>query len=36
LQASYAFDTPTGPTIVCVTALLFSLSTVATGLRRGA
>ncbi|EYD72570.1 Zinc ABC transporter, inner membrane permease protein ZnuB [Limimaricola hongkongensis DSM 17492] len=34
LRASYALDTPTGPTIVCVTALLFSLSTVASGLRR--
>jgi zinc transport system permease protein len=36
LHASYALDTPTGPTIVCVTALLFSASTVASGLRRAA
>ncbi len=26
LQASFHFDTPTGPTIVCVTAVLFALS----------
>jgi zinc transport system permease protein len=29
LQASYAMDTPTGPTIVCVAALLFALSGIA-------
>ncbi|UMA64230.1 metal ABC transporter permease [Roseivivax marinus] len=34
LRASYALDTPTGPTIVCVAALLFGLSTVASGLQR--
>ncbi len=36
LRASYEFDTPTGPTIVCVTALLFCLSTAMAGLRRAA
>ena len=28
LQSSYYFDTPTGPTIVCVSALLFLITTV--------
>jgi zinc transport system permease protein len=28
LQASYVFDTPTGPTIVCVSALLFIMTNV--------
>ncbi len=36
LFASYRFDTPTGPTIVCVVASLFALSSLATGLRRPA
>jgi zinc transport system permease protein len=36
LQASYHFDTPTGPTIVCVVAVLFSLSATIAGLRRRA
>ncbi|SPJ26000.1 metal ABC transporter permease [Palleronia abyssalis] len=36
LRASYSFDAPTGPTIVCVAALLFLLSTVVSGLRRSA
>jgi zinc transport system permease protein len=36
LRASYALDTPTGPTIVCVAALLFCLSTTITALRRAA
>lgn len=34
LRASYALDTPTGPTIVCVAALLFVLSTSFSGLRQ--
>ncbi|SLN09747.1 High-affinity zinc uptake system membrane protein ZnuB [Roseivivax jejudonensis] len=34
LRVSYALDTPTGPTIVCMAALLFSLSTVASGVKR--
>jgi len=34
LRASYMLDTPTGPTIVCVAAVLFSLSTVVSSLRR--
>ena len=34
LQVSYAFDTPTGPTIVCVIAALFGLSGLFAGLRR--
>ncbi|OZO45748.1 hypothetical protein CGU37_27740 [Pseudomonas fluorescens] len=29
LQLSFVFDTPTGPTIVCVAACLFALSTLA-------
>ncbi|SEM79837.1 zinc transport system permease protein [Palleronia pelagia] len=33
LRASFALDTPTGPTIVCVAAVLFSLSTVPSTLR---
>jgi zinc transport system permease protein len=28
LKASYAFDTPTGPTIVCISALLFVVTSV--------
>jgi len=36
LRASYSFDAPTGPTIVCVAALLFVLSTVVSGMRRAA
>ena len=35
LQGSYMFDTPTGPTIVCMSAILFALSTLATFWRRG-
>ncbi|WP_298494776.1 metal ABC transporter permease [uncultured Maritimibacter sp.] len=34
VRASYHFDTPTGPTIVCVTALLFVTSISLTGLAR--
>ncbi|PZX17136.1 zinc transport system permease protein [Palleronia aestuarii] len=34
LRASYAFDTPTGPTIVCVVAILFCCSATVSGLRR--
>ncbi|WP_101069014.1 metal ABC transporter permease [Roseovarius salinarum] len=33
LQASYHLDTPTGPTIVCVIAILFAASTLLTRLR---
>ena len=33
LQASFAFDTPTGPTIVCVAALIFAVTS-ATGQAR--
>ena len=36
LLASYRFDTPTGPTMVCVVATLFALASLATGLRRPA
>ncbi|WP_407494965.1 metal ABC transporter permease [Pseudooceanicola sp. MF1-13] len=31
LNASYTLDTPTGPTIVCVVAILFALSVIAAG-----
>jgi zinc transport system permease protein len=34
LWVSYHFDTPTGPSIVCVVAALFALSTTLTGLKR--
>jgi len=34
LQMAYSFDTPTGPTIVCIAAVFFALSTVG-GLIRG-
>lgn len=34
LRVSYAFDTPTGPTIVCVIAVLFCLSGLTSGFRR--
>jgi len=34
LQASFHFDTPTGPTIVCVTTILFVLSVSAAGLAK--
>ncbi|WP_073334248.1 metal ABC transporter permease [Wenxinia saemankumensis] len=34
LLASYRLDTPTGPTIVCVAALLFCLSSTLSGTRR--
>lgn len=34
LQLAFAFDTPTGPTIVCLAALLFTLSSVTTLLFR--
>ncbi|WP_171054552.1 metal ABC transporter permease [Roseovarius arcticus] len=34
LHASYALDTPTGPTIVCVSAILFAGSSVIAALRR--
>lgn len=33
LLASYQFDTPTGPTIVCVVAVLFAGSSIAGGMR---
>ena len=36
LQASYLFDTPTGPTIVCIVAILFCLSTLVAGAGRRA
>lgn len=37
LRLSYSFDTPTGPTIVCVLAICFWLSSIGAGLaRRGA
>ncbi|MBM9593576.1 metal ABC transporter permease [Roseitranquillus sediminis] len=36
LRASYMLDTPTGPTIVCVVAVLFCLSTLISGTRRRA
>src|SRR5690554_3936210 len=32
LRASYALDTPTGPTIVCVSAVMFALSNLAASL----
>ncbi len=35
LRASYALDTPTGPTIVCVSAVLFAGSSIIAALRRG-
>lgn len=34
LQASYFFDTPTGPTIVCVSALLFVLTNIGARVMR--
>ena len=34
LRAAYRFDTPTGPTIVCVVAILFVISVSAAGLMR--
>ncbi len=34
IRASYVFDTPTGPTIVCAAAALFAASGLAAGLRR--
>ncbi|MDF0603721.1 metal ABC transporter permease [Psychromarinibacter sp. C21-152] len=34
LRLSYQFDTPTGPTIVCVVAICFGISSVAAGLTR--
>ncbi|SEK35423.1 metal ABC transporter permease [Roseovarius nanhaiticus] len=33
LRASYALDTPTGPTIVCASAILFAASSVYAGVR---
>lgn len=33
LQASFQFDTPTGPTIVCVAAILFAVANIAGMLR---
>ncbi len=33
LKAAYHFDTPTGPTIVCLAAILFALSTVVSVFR---
>ena len=34
LRASFHFDTPTGPTIVCVAALIFAATTIGNGLLR--
>ncbi len=34
VAVSYATDTPTGPTIVCVAAAFFSLSGLAAAVRR--
>ncbi len=34
LRVSYHFDTPTGPTIVCVVAVLFCLASLFSGARR--
>jgi zinc transport system permease protein len=34
LQASLMFDTPTGPSIVCIAALIFAGSAIGTSLRR--
>ena len=36
LPVSFALDTPTGPTIVCIAALLFALITTGAALGRGA
>ena len=36
LLASYMLDTPTGPTIVCIVAILFCLSALLSGARRHA
>ena len=36
LRLSYSFDTPTGPTIVSVIAVLFGLSTIVSGIGRAA
>jgi len=33
LQMAYSFDTPTGPTIVCIAAVFFALSTVGSLVR---
>ena len=33
LQMAYSFDTPTGPTIVCIAAVFFALSTVGSLIR---
>ena len=33
LKAAFHFDTPTGPTIVCLAAILFALSTLVSALR---
>lgn len=33
LRAAYHFDTPTGPTIVCLAAIFFALSTVVSAVR---
>ncbi|KAA9009759.1 metal ABC transporter permease [Histidinibacterium aquaticum] len=35
LRLSYSFDTPTGPTIVCVVAVMFCLSSIVAALREG-
>ncbi|WP_324754423.1 metal ABC transporter permease [Roseovarius sp. Pro17] len=35
LRASYSLDTPTGPTIVCVSAVMFALSNIAARIQRG-
>ncbi|MBA86332.1 MAG: hypothetical protein CML69_16595 [Rhodobacteraceae bacterium] len=34
LMLSYQFDTPTGPTIVCLAAILFALSSLGSALRK--
>ncbi|MDK2753533.1 MAG: metal ABC transporter permease, partial [Gammaproteobacteria bacterium] len=33
LQVAYRFDTPTGPTIVCLAAVFFAVSTVGSLIR---
>jgi zinc transport system permease protein len=35
LQSAYAFDTPAGPSIVCVAAIAFLCTSVLRGLRPG-
>ncbi len=35
LRVSYSLDTPTGPTIVCVSAVMFAFSNITARIRRG-